>query len=106
MIIETEKGSFELLKNVKDAFNKEQFEAKYIEECFNKYDYIVGDISSELLRLKGFDKNPNSPKSLKTIPDYLYESCAYNCAYYILKRIRNKENKNENNNKEITVTEE
>ena len=90
MIIETTKGTFELIKNVKDAFIKDQFESKYIEECFNKYEYIGGDVSSDILRLKGFDGNPNSPKSYKTIPDYLYESCQYNCAYYILHRVKAK----------------
>ncbi len=89
MIIETKKGNFTLLKNVKEAFEKTKFEEKYIEECFDRYDYIVGDISSEILRLKGFDSSNKGNKSYKCIPDYLYESCAFNCAYYILKREKN-----------------
>lgn len=90
MIIETIKGNFELIKNTKESFNKEQFESKYIDDIFNKYEYIVGDVSSEILRLKGFDGNPNSARSYKTIPDYLAESCQFNCGYYILKRYRPK----------------
>lgn len=90
MIIETKFGKFELIKDVRDAFLRDKFEERYLEEFFNKYEYIVGDVSSEILRLKGFDANPNSPKSFKLIPDYLNESCAYNCPYYILKRIKEK----------------
>lgn len=101
MIIETTKGTFELVKNVKDAFNKEQFESKYVEDFFDKYDYIVGDISSELLRMKGFDGSSKGAKSFKTIPDYLYESCSYNCAYFILRRVKPEELNIEENNETI-----
>lgn len=88
MNIECKDRKFELIKNVKDAFNQEDFESKYMEELFDKYDYIVGDISSSILRLKGFSGDEKKSNSYKTIPDYLIEACAYNCAYYILKRIK------------------
>ncbi len=87
MIVETTKGKYELLKNVKDAFVKSAFEERYIEECFDKYDYLVGDVSAGILRIKGFS---SSDQSYKMIPDYLNESCAYNCAFYILHRIKEK----------------
>lgn len=88
MDIECKTRKFEIIKNVKDAFNQEMLNDKYIEECFDKYDYIVGDISSGILRLKGFVQDESKPNSYKTIPDYLLEACVYNCAYYILKRIK------------------
>lgn len=87
MVVETSKGKYELVKNNRDAFNKEQFEEKYIEECFDKYPYLVGDISSGILRIKGFTGEQSGLNSFKLIPDYLYESCAFSCAYFILKRI-------------------
>lgn len=85
MIIETKKGSFELIKNVRDAFDIVKFEERYIEECFDKYEYLVGDVSSGVLRIKGFYAQAKKD-SIKNIPDYLSESCAFNCPFYILKR--------------------
>lgn len=87
MVVETIKGKYEMVKDYRNAFNKEQFEEKYIEECFDKYPYLVGDISSGLLRIKGFNETENDPNNYKRIPDYLSESCSFNCAYFILKRI-------------------
>lgn len=88
MNIECKDRKFEIIKNVKGAFNQEDFVSKYMEELFDKYDYIVGDISSGILRLKGFSGDERKSNSYKTIPDYLMEGCVYNCAYYILKRIK------------------
>lgn len=92
-MIETKQGKFEIIKNYKEAFDKNVFEEKYIEEIYDKYDYILGDISSTILRLTGFNSNETGEKSYTTIPDFIIESCPFECAYYILKRI--KEDKNE-----------
>lgn len=86
MIIETEHGEFTLLKNYKDAFDIVKFNEKYIDDLFDKYPYIVGDISATILRLKGFLEEDQGPYSYKKIPDYLNESCNMNTAYFILKR--------------------
>lgn len=99
MIIQSKKGNFILKSNYRDAFNLETFESKYIEECFDRYSYIVGDISSGILRLKGFDTNPKSKNYFGFIDDYLELSCAMGCQYYILKKIQNdKEYQQELNN--------
>ncbi len=80
---------FELVKEHRDAFNETIFKDRYT-DALDKYDVIVGDMSSNILRLKGFTtKNPESPAYVKTIPDYLNESCNYNCPYFILKRVKN-----------------
>lgn len=88
MLIITKKGRYKLDSNYRDAFQLEAFESKYIEECFDRYTYIVGDISSGILRLKGFDTNPQSKNYYGFIDDYLTVSCALGCPYYILKRIQ------------------
>ncbi len=88
MLIEGRKGRYILTKNYRDAFKLEAFEEKYIEECFDKYDYIVGDISSGILRLKGFDTNPKSKNYYGFIEDYLDLSCAMGCPHFVLKRIK------------------
>ncbi len=89
MIIETKFGNFDLLKNERDAFDIVKFEARYLPEYFDKYAYIVGDIADDILRLKGFSLDSKSNKYFHYIPEYITESCAYNCKYYILKRIKN-----------------
>lgn len=88
MVIKTKKGMFEVIKNIREAYDEEKFNEAYLEEYFDSYDYIVGDIASETIRLKGFSTNPNNQNYFKMIPDYLNESCAYKGAYYILRRIR------------------
>lgn len=85
MIINTKFGAFELIKNYREAFLEEAFLNRYIEETFDQYTYIVGDVSSSILRLKGFTEE--GPQSYHKIPDYLNESCNMNTAYYILKRV-------------------
>lgn len=92
MIIETKFGNFELLKNERDAFDIVKFEARYIPEYFDKYAYLVGDIADEILRLKGFSLEPKNKNYFHYIPEYITESCAYNCKYYILKRVKNQNN--------------
>jgi len=88
MLIETEIGNFELIKNYKDAFNLKQFIDSYTSEVFDRYNYIVGDVSANILRLKGFSQNYKSDNSYKKIPDYINESCNYNCAFFVLRRIK------------------
>ena len=88
MTIKTEFGEFELIKNYREAFNLEQFILRYVDVAFDRYTYLVGDVSSTILRIKGFSKDDQGANSYKLIPDYLNESCSKNCAYYILKRIK------------------
>lgn len=87
MIFKSKKGFFELTKVFKDCFDLEKFEECYVEECYDNYEYIVGDISSDILRLKGFDKNPNSKKYFGLIDEYIEKSCPFQCPYYVVKRI-------------------
>lgn len=92
MMIETENGLFELIKNHKEGFEVEAFNQRYV-DYLDKYEFIVGDISAEKLRLKGFFK-----KEVELIPDFLMESAVPNAPYYVLKRIKpdvSKEKKDE-----------
>ena len=68
MIIDCKKGKYIVDTNFRNAFRLDVFEEKYIEECFDRYIYIVGDVSSGILRLKGFDTNP---KSKNYFQDYI-----------------------------------
>lgn len=88
MIVETEHGMFDLIKDYREAFDIVQFNEKYIDVVFKQYDFIVGDVSSGILRLKGFRDNEKGKTSYNLIPDYLNDSCNYNSAHFILKRIK------------------
>ena len=90
MIIEVENKEYELIKNYKDGFDKEEFISKYT-DYFYDYDYIVGDIAYGKLRLKGFYDEKNKKVSIinnyKDLDKYLKDYCAPDCKYFILKKI-------------------
>lgn len=80
MVIKTKNGFYMVLKNVREAYNETLFEERYIEEIYDKYEYLVLDIADSKMRIKGFNKND-------TIIDYVIESCNFLCPYTILKRV-------------------
>lgn len=81
---------YELIENYKDGFDYDEVKDKYT-DYFDNYDYIVGDFSYGKLRLKGFydSKNKNSKKinDIKYKDDYIKTSCAYECRYFVLKKM-------------------
>ncbi len=80
-MIETEFGNFDVIKDYREALEVKAFNDRYA-DYLDKYLYIVGDYSSEMLRFKGF-----TAKNYETIPDYLIESCTPNAPYFVLKRL-------------------
>ena len=80
---------YELIKNYRDAFEKEEFISKCT-DYFIDYDYIVGDIAYSKLRLKGFyksnNKKVNKINNYDNLEEYLKDNCAIDCRYFILKR--------------------
>lgn len=89
MTIEVDNNKYKIIKNYKDAFNKEEFLNKYT-DYFKNYDYIVGDIAYSKLRLKGFNKkenkNVNKINDFSNLEKYIKENCAYDCKYFILEK--------------------
>lgn len=83
---------YELTQNYKDGFDKEVVET-LITDYFNNYDYIVGDWSYGKLRLKGFcdkeNKINNKINNIKRLEQYIKENCAYECKYFVLKKLHN-----------------
>ena len=57
-MIEVENIRYKLVKNYRDAFNKDEFVNKFT-NFFAQYDIIVGDIAYSKLRLKGFNNKDN-----------------------------------------------
>lgn len=81
-MIETDHGKFEVIKDYKEALEIKTFNDRYV-KYLDKYMYIVGDYSADMLRFKGFTKS-----NYQTIPDYLMESCTPNAPYFVLKRLK------------------
>ena len=90
MNIEVNNQTYELIKNYKDAFDKEDFLSKCT-DYFYDYDYIVGDIAYGKLRLKGFydekSKKVKKINNFKDVDNYLKNNCAHDCKFFIVKKI-------------------
>ncbi|KRK39662.1 YutD family protein [Levilactobacillus parabrevis] len=77
---------YEVVANVRDGFDFAEF-ARRFSTILSKFDYIVGDWGFEQLRLKGFyaeDRAGAKQNQIDAVQDYLYESCNFGCAYFIL----------------------
>lgn len=84
-----EEKEFEIIKNYKNGYNKDEFINKYT-EYFDEFNYVVGDWAYGKLRLKGFyEKNNKKCKEInnfENLDKYLKENCAFDCAYFVAKR--------------------
>lgn len=82
--------TYEIIKNYRNAFDKQLFLEK-VTDYFDVYDYIFGDIAYNKLRLKGFcDKDNKFYKEINDIDkleSYIKEDCAYDCKYFLLKKL-------------------
>lgn len=88
--INIEDKQYEITKNYKNGFNKEEFERLYT-DYFYEFDYIVGDWAYGKLRLKGFyksnNKNCSELNNIENLDSYLKNNCAFDCKYFVAKRI-------------------
>ena len=100
---------YRLVKNYRESFDIELFNDRY-SDVLNRYEFIVGDMGFEQLRLKGFFANSQKKMPVEqrigSLQDYLYEYCNFGCAYFILERLgvhpvqeNNRSNRNKRNNK-------
>ena len=82
--------NYELIKDYKNGFEQNEVELK-LTDYFDNYDYILGDWSYGKLRLKGFcNKNNKIFKpinDIEKVDDYIKDNCAYECRYFILKKV-------------------
>ncbi len=87
--INVEGNTYEIIKDYKNGYNKEELEKKYT-DYFENYDYIVGDWAYGKLRLKGFYENSNKKcneiNNIDNLDKYLDKNCAFGCAYFVAKR--------------------
>lgn len=82
---------YEVYKDYKNGFELTEVESK-LTDYFDDYDYILGDWSYGKLRLKGFcdkdNKNLKPLNDIKNVDNYIKDNCAYECRYFILKKIK------------------
>jgi uncharacterized protein YutD len=68
----------------------------YVTDYYDNFDYIVGDWAYGKVRLKGFYNHKNkyakSYNDYNNVKDYLNNSCAYGCKYFILEKLIEKNN--------------
>jgi len=81
---------YEIVENYREGLDLEELESKAT-SYFQEFDYIVGDWAYEKLRLKGFynskKKEVKAINNYKNKDDYFKKNCAYDCKYFILKKI-------------------
>lgn len=94
--------AYRIVMDHREAFDIELLGERY-SDVLNRYEYIVGDMGFEQLRLKGFfsedRKNMPAENRISNLEDYLYEYCNFGCPYFVLERIGEhpiKESKNRN----------
>ena len=83
------KNSYEIIKDYKNGYNKDEF-IKKCTDYFYDFDYVVGDWAYGKLRLKGFydGKNKKSKEinNFDNLDNYLKNNCAFDCSYFVAKR--------------------
>lgn len=89
-------NNYTLEKDYKNGFDYETTK-ELITDYFDDYDYILGDWSYGKLRLKGFcDKTNKKYKkinSIEIVDEYIKKHCAYDCKYFILKKVEENKDK-------------
>ena len=91
MIVIIDDKKYELVKDYRDCFDSSDLEGK-ITDYYDDFDYILGDYAYGKVRLKGFNdksnKNFKPINDYKKIDEYIKTNCAYDCRYFILKRVK------------------
>ena len=80
---------YKIMINKFDAIDIDLLRKKY-DPYLDQYDFLVGDVSSDHLRLKGFYKDnvrTSIDKKQRAIADYLTEYCNPGSAYFVLQLI-------------------
>ena len=92
-MIEVNTTKYNVIENYKDGFDIDALKEKYT-DYFEPYDFIIGDWSYGKLRLKGFctklNKMCNKINDIKFKDNYIKELCSYECKYFVLEKIKEK----------------
>lgn len=94
MIKKINNKNYTLIKDEGDTIDTIDLD-DYVTDYYDCFDYIVGDWAYGKLRLKGFYKHNNKKvkeyNDYNKVDDYIKNSCAYGCKYFILEKCIEKE---------------
>ena len=89
-IVEIDNNKYEIITDYKNGFDNNEVVSKCTDEFYD-VDYGVGDWAYDKLRLKGFYENENKKSKefnkIGNLDKYLKENCAYDCKYFVAKKI-------------------
>lgn len=81
---------YRLVANYRDAYSDDRLAARF-SEFLEKYDYIVGDIAADQLRLHGLYEEGKTGVSralqIGALQDYLYENINFGAPYFVLENL-------------------
>lgn len=82
--------AYRLVENYRDAFKEAQLAARF-SYFLEKYDFILGDIASDQLRLRGFYRAGTAgvarSQQITALADYLYETVNFGAPYFVLENL-------------------
>ncbi|MCI1290614.1 MAG: YutD family protein [Lactobacillus sp.] len=81
--------AYEIIINYKDALDLDLLREKY-DPFLNQYDYLIGDVASDHLRLKGFfaaQRRARMDQRAQTMADYVTEYVNPGSPYFVLKAL-------------------
>lgn len=82
--------SYKLVVNYREAYDDTKLAARF-SEFLEKYNFIVGDIAADQLRLRGFYNKgiAGIPRNqqITALEDYLYEEVNFGAPYFVLENL-------------------
>ena len=92
-IIKLRDNNYEIIRNDNECFNQNEVNERVKEtDYFDEFDYIMGDIAYEKVRLKGYydskNKKKNKINDYSTIDNYIKNYCQKGSNIFILKKIK------------------
>lgn len=85
--IQIKSQSYQVAINYREGFQLDAFKHRY-QDYFEKFDFIVGDWASDMLRLRGFfqigTRKVPRDQQIDFLDDYLKEYCNFGAAYFVL----------------------
>lgn len=89
-IIFINERSYRLVEDYREAYNQQKMAARF-SEFLEKYDFLVGDIAADQLRLRGFYKDGTAgiarSNQISALQDYLYDEVNFGAPYFVLENL-------------------
>ncbi|WP_419154447.1 YutD family protein [Weissella bombi] len=81
---------YRLVKNYREAYDQQKMAARF-SNFLEKYDYLVGDIAADQLRLQGFYKDGTKgvarSQQISALQDFLYEQANFGAPFFVLENL-------------------